>query len=187
MAKISELPPITGANTRTEDLFVIVNLVQGDDGTSNITREELVEAIQYEIFSRIRITGGVISGVVMRDSRIDNVQIDNSDIEDTDWLRGTIKDTVISNSQLNDNFWLRGTIGDTVITDSSANNIAIIASANFPSKANLIEVKPIQTPINVIALGRIILAFLSETILKLFLGCSINYLLANSVSPAIVF
>ena len=90
MAKISELPPITGANTRTEDLFVIVNLVQGDDGTSNITREELVEAIQYEVFSRIKITGGSISGVVMRDSRIDNVQIDNSDIEDTDfkWYAG---------------------------------------------------------------------------------------------------
>ena len=69
MAKISELPPITGANTRTEDLFVIVNLVQGDDGTSNITRAELVEAIQYEVFSRITITGGTISGVRMSDSR----------------------------------------------------------------------------------------------------------------------
>ena len=37
------------------------------------------------------------------------------------------------------------------------------------------------------ALGKSILAFLSDTILKLFLGCSISYLLANSVSPAIVF
>ena len=27
-------------------------------------------------------------------------------------------------------------------------------SENFPSKANLIEVKPMQTPINVIALGK---------------------------------
>ena len=82
MAKISELPPITGGNTRTEDLFVIVNLVQGDDGTSNITRKELVEAIQYEIFSRIKITGGTISGVVMSDSRLDNVEIDNSGTEE---------------------------------------------------------------------------------------------------------
>ena len=47
MSKISELGPITGANTRSEDLFVIVNLVQGDDGTKNITRKELVEALQY--------------------------------------------------------------------------------------------------------------------------------------------
>ena len=75
MSKISELGPISGANTRTEDLFVIVNLVQGDDGTKNITRRELVEAIQYETFSRIRITGGSISGVVMFDSFIRDVTI----------------------------------------------------------------------------------------------------------------
>ena len=54
-----------------------------------------------------------------------------------------------------------------------ANNIAIIAVTNFPSIANLIEVKPIQTPIRVIALGKIALAFLSYTILKLFLFGSI--------------
>ena len=101
MAKISELPPITGANTRPEDLFVIVNLVQGDDGTSNITRKELVQAIQYEIFDRITITGGTISGVQMRDSTLDNVRIDNSDIEDTNFLRGTIRDTEIFNSTAN--------------------------------------------------------------------------------------
>ena len=68
-----------------------------------------------------------------------------------------------------------------------ANNIAITESANFPSKANLIELNPIQTPIKVIALGKIVLVFLFETILKLLFGCSINYLLANNVSPAIVF
>ena len=50
-----------------------------------------------------------------------------------------------------------------------ANKIAIIAIANFPSIANFIEVKPMQTPINVIAFGKINLAFLSETILKFFL------------------
>ena len=117
MAKISELPPITGANTRSEDLFVIVNLVQGDDGTSNITRKELVEAIQYETFSRIKITGGTISGVVMSDSRLDNVTIDNSDIEDTDFVRGTIDNTVITNSEFND-----GTANNVAITSSSFNN-----------------------------------------------------------------
>ena len=101
MAKISELPPITGANTRTEDLLVIVNLVQGDDGTSNITRKELVEAIQYEVFSRITITGGTISGVRMSDSRLNNVDIDNSEIEDTNFVRGTIDDTIMTNSVAN--------------------------------------------------------------------------------------
>ena len=67
-----------------------------------------------------------------------------------------------------------------------ANNIAIIAIANFPSIANLIEVKPIQTPIKVIAFGKIILAFLSETILKLFFFVP-SYFLANRVSPEIAF
>jgi hypothetical protein len=101
MAKISELPPITGDNTRSEDLFVIVNLVQGDDGTSNITRKELVQAIQYEVFDRITITGGDISGAFIHDLRIDRVIIDNSDIEDTNFERGTIDDTVITNSDAN--------------------------------------------------------------------------------------
>ena len=101
MAKISELPPITGANTRPEDLFVVVNLVQGDDGTSSITRKELVQAIQYEIFDRITITGGTISGVTMSDSTLDNVRIDNSDIEDTDFVRGSIQDTEIFDSTAN--------------------------------------------------------------------------------------
>ena len=44
-----------------------------------------------------------------------------------------------------------------------------------------------QTQIKVSAFGKIILAFLSDTILKLFFGCSIIYILANSVSPATVF
>jgi len=143
MSKISELGTITGANTRSEDLFVIVNLVQGDDGTKNITRKELVEAIQYEIFSRITITGGTISGVVMSDSRLDNVIIDNSDIEDTDFVRGSIDRTEITNSDANNivmsysSFQL-GTIFATTantmtitnsdFSDGTANNIVITQS-----------------------------------------------------------
>ena len=128
MAKISELPPITGANTRTEDLFVIVNLVQGDDGTSNITRKELVEAIQYEIFARIQITGGNISGVILRDSRIDNVQMDNSEIEDTAFLRGNIDDTLMTNSVANNITIGSSSFSDGEIFDSTANNIVITNS-----------------------------------------------------------
>ena len=81
MSKISELGPIKGANTRSEDLFVIVNLIQGDDGTKNITRKELVQALQYEVFDRITITGGSISGV----------RIFNSTIEDNVMNRNTFK------------------------------------------------------------------------------------------------
>ena len=136
MAKISELPPITGANTRTEDLFVIVNLVQGDDGTSNITRKELVEAIQYEIFSRIKITGGTISGVVMSDSRLDNVDIDNSSIEDTDFLRGTIRDTQIFDSTANNIAISSSSFVVGTIENSTANNIVITFSALNDSSGN---------------------------------------------------
>ena len=156
MAKISELPPITGANTRPEDLFVIVNLVQGDDGTSNITRKELVQAIQYEIFDRITITGGTISGVQMRDSTLDNVRIDNSDIEDTNFLRGTIRDTEIFDSTANNititsSSFTDGTLADSTgtnleianssftdgtITDSTGNNVVLTSSELNDSTAN---------------------------------------------------
>ena len=136
MAKISELPPITGANTRPEDLFVIVNLVQGDDGTSNITRKELVQAIQYEIFDRITITGGTISGVEMRDSRLDNVRIDNSDIEDTDFVRGSIQDTEIFDSTANNITITSSSFTDGQIFDSTANNVVITNSELNDSTAN---------------------------------------------------
>jgi len=126
MSKISELGPITGANTRSEDLFVIVNLVQGDDGTKNITRKELVEALQYEIFSRIRITGESITTTFISNSDLDNVRIDNSTMEDSDISRsdfnnGTLRNSsgdnlVIINSQFND-----GTADNIVITNSQFN------------------------------------------------------------------
>ena len=146
MAKISELPPITGDNTRTEDLFVMVNLVQGDDGTSSITRKELVQAIQYEVFDRITITGGDISGAFIHDLRIDRVIIDNSDIEDTNFLRGTIDDTEITDSTANNivisysSFQLGNifatvantmTITDSSFDDGTANNV-VITNSEYP-------------------------------------------------------
>jgi hypothetical protein len=60
MAKISELGRITGANTRSEDLFVTVSIDQGINGTKNITRKELLQAIQREDFDNISIIGGNI-------------------------------------------------------------------------------------------------------------------------------
>ena len=91
MSKISELGPIKGANTRSEDLFVIVNLIQGDDGTKNITRKELVQALQYEIFDRITITGGQITNVTISRS-----QINNNTMEDNVFTDGEVIDTAIS-------------------------------------------------------------------------------------------
>ena len=52
---------------------------------------------------------------------------------------------------------------------NAANIIAMIANSNLPSSANLMEVRPIQTPIRVNIFGKITLAlFLSVTILKFF-------------------
>ena len=68
---------------------------------------------------------------------------------------------------------------------TAAKIIAIIANSNLPSKANLIEVSPMHTPISVSMFGKITLAlFLSLTILKFFF-LWFHYLLANKVSPAI--
>ena len=138
MSKISELGTITGANTRPEDLFVIVNLVQGDDGTKNITRRELVQAIQFEIFNRITITGGTISGVQMSDSRLNNVVIVNSDMEDSNIIRsdfndGTLRNSSgenldISDSTFDDGEITNSSFADGDITDSTADNVDITNS-----------------------------------------------------------
>lgn len=61
MTKISQLDPILGNETDSDDLFVTVSIAQGEQGTKNITREELVRAIQRETFTDITITGGSIA------------------------------------------------------------------------------------------------------------------------------
>lgn len=87
MSKISELGTITGNNTRSEDLFVTVNLVQGDDGTKNITREELVNAIQKEIFTNIKITDGdYINNMPINDPNISVSTEFSPNIQDNDYF-----------------------------------------------------------------------------------------------------
>ena len=113
MSKISELGPIKGANTRSEDLFVIVNLIQGDDGTKNITRKELVQALQYEIFDRITITGGQITNVIISRSQINN---------------NTMEDNVFTDGEVNDSSISGGTQTGTDITAVSIANSNITTS-----------------------------------------------------------
>lgn len=87
MSKISELGSITGSNTRSEDLFVTVNLTQGDDGTKNITRKELVNAIQQEIFTDIKINGGdYINNMPINDPNISVNTSFSPNIQDNDYL-----------------------------------------------------------------------------------------------------
>lgn len=133
MSKISELGPITGANTRTEDLFVIVNLIQGDDGTKNITRKELVAAIQYEIFDRITITGGSISNVIMFNSTLNDVTINSSDfnngnIDNSTITGSTIDESDFSNGTGNNNVFTNTIIDQSQILNSTANNMQITNS-----------------------------------------------------------
>ncbi len=78
MAKISELGKITGANTRTEDLFVVVSIDQGTNGTKNITRREVVQALQQEDFNDISVTGGTISNVTQNNNTINDSTLNNT-------------------------------------------------------------------------------------------------------------
>ncbi len=80
MSKISELGSIAGNATDTNDLFVTVNLVQGRNGTKNITRKELVKAIEKEPFTDMTITGGSISNVNLSASTIQNTSLLNFEI-----------------------------------------------------------------------------------------------------------
>lgn len=98
MSKISELGTITGNNTRSEDLFVTVNLVQGDDGTKNITRKELVNAIQQEIFADIKVDGGDY----IKNVPIDIVTINNSTIDNSTIANSTINDSTINDATIED-------------------------------------------------------------------------------------
>ena len=137
MSKISELGPIKGANTRSEDLFVIVNLIQGDDGTKNITRKELVQALQYEIFDRITITGGQISGVrifnstlednVMERNEFNNGEINDSDINDSNFFGGfisgsTANNLTITSSDFSDGTGNNNVFANTIVDESQLNN-----------------------------------------------------------------
>lgn len=92
MSKISELGKITGGNTKSRDLFVTVNLDQGEDGTKNITRAELVNAIELETFDHIKIDGG---------DYIKNVPVDNASITNSTYSAGSITDSTITDPNIN--------------------------------------------------------------------------------------
>jgi len=95
MSKISQLGPILADETASQDLFVMVNIAQGDDGTKNVTRSELVKVIQKEPFNNINITGGVITNtgltsVTVSSSTINSSSLNNSTINNTTMNGGII-------------------------------------------------------------------------------------------------
>jgi hypothetical protein len=96
MTKISELSPILGNRTKSRDLFVTVNLEDGDQGTKNITRAELVNAIEQESFNDISVIGGSIANTTITDPNINlsitaTLPLNNND---TFFLKTTTNETV---------------------------------------------------------------------------------------------
>jgi hypothetical protein len=91
MPRISELESQSGSRTGSNDLFVTVDIEAGDFGTKNITRQELVTALQQENFGDIRITGGYIQS-----ASISNAVIEGSVIANTSITSGNISDVSLS-------------------------------------------------------------------------------------------
>jgi hypothetical protein len=98
MTKITELGRIVGSNTKTRDLFVVVSLDQGEDGTKNITRREVIQALQLEEFDNITITGGTISNVVMNNIDINLEDSYVPDLEDENYffIKDVINNTTVA-------------------------------------------------------------------------------------------
>lgn len=106
MSKISQLGPILADETASDDLFVMVNLVQGDDGTKNITRSELVKALQKEPFANINITGGTLKNSTISSSVINSSSLQSPSVNTPVISGGTLTGSAfnvgtINNSALN--------------------------------------------------------------------------------------
>jgi hypothetical protein len=98
MTKITELGKIVGSNTKTRDLFVVVSLDQGEDGTKSITRKQVVQALQLEEFDNISITGGNISNVIIEnaDINLENSYTPDLDDENYFYVKDVINDTTVA-------------------------------------------------------------------------------------------
>lgn len=86
MTKITDLDPISGDKTKGRDLFVMVNLDQGEDGTKSITREELLKALQQEAFDDINVQGGVVANTPINNPNISVSTPMTDDIQDDDYF-----------------------------------------------------------------------------------------------------
>jgi hypothetical protein len=107
MSKISQLGPILADETASQDLFVMVNIAQGDDGTKNVTRSELVKVIQKEPFNNIIITGGTITNAVSTGVTINSSTINTSNINNSALNAPTINNGSLSGTDLT-NFTMSG-------------------------------------------------------------------------------
>ena len=107
MSKISQLGSILADETSTNDLFVMVNLAQGDEGTKNITRKEMVKALQLEPFETINITGGTITNANVTATSVNATNITASTISNSTLTGSTFSSGTITGSSLT-NFTITG-------------------------------------------------------------------------------
>ena len=131
MSRISDLGSITGNRTRSEDLFVTVNLEQGDLGTKNITRSELAKAIQQETFDSINIAGGSIAGISIGNSTISNSIVNTSILNNPTINAGNLSgitigsNSIITASNLSNVTIEQSIVSNTDISDSRADDMDI--------------------------------------------------------------
>lgn len=141
MARITELQPIAGSQTKTNDLFVTVNLESGELGTKNITRKELVKAIQQETFDEINANGGNLTNVVLRTATsfsqvllnqnsiggtLSKVEITESDIINSRIVNSTLTGPIINNGTINNTGFNTGTINNSDIRNSRIFDTAFV-------------------------------------------------------------
>lgn len=138
MSKISQLGSILADETSTNDLFVMVNLAQGDDGTKNISRKEMVKALQLEPFEQINITGGTISNASVTATTVNATNINSSNITNSTMTGSTFTSGTITNSSLT-NFTITGLDNYTAPLDDADEFIIKEASTGNTVKINFAD------------------------------------------------
>jgi hypothetical protein len=160
--KISELTTITGANTASGDLFVIVDVDANE--TKKITRDELTNALELTDFDNIDINGGTIDGVTMATSDITvgagktldvsagTLTLANDQISGDKINGGTIGSVTISSLTATSADINGGTIDGTVIGGASASTgnfstLSISGSAitSTPAEINILDGATLST------------------------------------------
>jgi len=86
MSKITDLEKISGDKTKGGDLFVMVSLDEGEDGTKSITRDELLKALQKEQFTDIKVAGGLIDNTPIKNPNITVTHPLTDDVQDDDYF-----------------------------------------------------------------------------------------------------
>lgn len=138
MSKISQLGSILADETSTNDLFVMVNLSQGDDGTKNISRGEMVKALQLEPFNNISITGGNITNTNVTATNISTANISSSNITTSSITSSTFSGGTVTGSSLT-NFTLSNLNSYTAPLDDADEFILKEASTGQTVKINFAE------------------------------------------------